>query len=134
MYRTSKMPFFLLFLTWICTFFLLFWAWICSLYTDFDPDFVFSLICTYTLLCPSYTMPWKPPPLPRMGLKWGVRPSDTRKLEPFWGHKGHFLDPFWTQSMARYAIFPNKKCPKMAFFDSFWPLFWPSRCVSRGQE
>ena len=64
-----------------------------------------------------------------MGLKWGVRPSDTRKLVPFWGHKGHFSDPFWTHLIARYAIFPTEKCPKMAFFDPFWPLFRPSRAI-----
>ena len=46
-YRTPKMPFFLLFLTCICT-----------LYTDFGSDFVYSLPYTYTLLYPSYTMPF----------------------------------------------------------------------------
>ena len=64
-----------------------------------------------------------------MVLKWGVRPSDTQKLEPFWGHKGHFLDLFWTHFIARYAIFPNKKCPKWSFFDPFWPPFRPSGAV-----
>ena len=64
-----------------------------------------------------------PPPSPRMGLKWGLRRSDTRKLEPFWGHKGHFLDPFWTHFIARYAIFPNKKCPQHGLFWSFLAPF-----------
>ena len=57
-----------------------------------------------------------------MGLQWGVRPSHTRKLVPFWC-------PFWTH--ARYAIFPNKKCPKWPFF-SFYPVcppFRPSRAI-----
>ena len=65
----------------------------------------------------------------RMGLKWGVRLSDARKLEPFWGLKSHFLDPFWTHFIAGMPFFLTKSAPKWPFFWPFLAPFRPSRAI-----
>ena len=51
------------------------------------------------------------------------------RLRGNWNHFGvtkiTFWTPFWTHFIARYAIFPNKKCPKMAFFYPICRFFGP---------